>query len=1045
MRHRDGQFRSCEALTILEMVIALSIITVIFAAVLPQFRLIYNSWDSKRGNAEVLQNGRVLIDHITRNLSAAERITAVSNSDQNDGFIEFEDNDGNNLRYDISAGNYVEFGPDGNLSDLAGPVSLLRFTCYDDNDFVSSTTDVNSIRFVSVQATFPSPASLGQEQTFTASVYLRTGQSSPCSTGLVGWWKLDETGGTTAADSSGNGNNGTLVNMDPATDWVGGRIGGALEFDGYNDYVDCGNNESLDITGAITLAVWVKTNDAGNSQYNYFVGKGDTSYAIQHQSSNQIEFFIYDSSSWYNTWYPINTSFNGTWHHLAGTYDGSILRLYVDGIEQDTKAHIGSIESTAYNVYIGENSQEHNCYYNGDIDDVRIYDRALDANEIVQLMGVTYQQFTEAKADSDTTSITIPTPGGSGSGTVAILGSWTSGLTHTAEAGSNRLLILTAHVEDNDYDMSLNSVTYGGESMTKVIESQTNESGLRAYVVAYILDEAGIDAASGNTFDPSWSSRPDSVEYSSVFVESVNQTTPVGASDSSGSNTASTISTSALSTNDGDMVIVAATAGYTGTYSVNNGFTEAIELSITSADGVAGYKAADGSSETPSVTHSNPYRQVIIGFVVQVSGGGESDTIEGDLLIAAVATDGDTSFSLTPPAGEGWTEIDIDDYSSEVTLGAWWKLADASESSSHEFTWSGDEQAYGWMMRFTGHDPNDPINDWWAGGESSSTPTSPAVTTTVDNCLILRLGAFDGDDITVDNPGLSGHTAITMDESASGGGSGVTAGLMGYWNLDETGGTTAADSSGNGNTGTLQGTPLPTWAPGQVGNCLSFASGGGRVYVPSSSTIDFADEDFSVALWAIQPTSWSGQYELLIKGTMGVGAYPGTGKRYELYRKDAQFRFCVDDDVTKSELALAVSDFCTGSWVHIVALRDTAANQLRLYANGVLKGTATDSTGSISQNEPLYIADLEDLFTGAIDDVRIYDRALEPEEITALYQWSGGNSGTVSGGAGYVKQSSAGDSGTSTFTLNSSNEAQMLTIAIAPDQSSTVCDDSIRP
>ncbi len=110
----------------LELVLAMVMITIIFAAVLPQFAAIRNSWDSKQGSAEALQNGRVLMDHISRNLSKAERITAVS------AFYGYEwlhpvvdDNDGNN-RYDIARrDNYVEYGVVGNLSDLAGPVSSL--------------------------------------------------------------------------------------------------------------------------------------------------------------------------------------------------------------------------------------------------------------------------------------------------------------------------------------------------------------------------------------------------------------------------------------------------------------------------------------------------------------------------------------------------------------------------------------------------------------------------------------------------------------------------------------------------------------------------------------------------------------------------------------------------------------------------------------------------------------------------------------------------------------------------------------------------------
>ena len=337
--------------------------------------------------------------------------------------------------------------------------------------------------------------------------------------------------------------------------------------------------------------------------------------------------------------------------------DNSTHALYLDGelVDDNTSGYLdpSDLGNTDQN-WLARSQYSADPYFDGTLDDVRIYDRVLSDEEITQLATLLmYNDFTEAKVDSDSTSVTIPTPG---DGTVAILGSWTSGLTHTAETGSNRLLILTAHVKDNDADMSLNSVTYGDQSsMTKVVERETQESSNRAYVVAYILNEAGIAAVTGNSFNPSWSSTPDRVAYSSVFLQNVDQDNPDGASASNGSNSSSTISTSALSTNDGDLVIVAGTAGNSGNYSVNNGFTEAIELTMSSSDGVAGYKAADGSNETPSITHSNPQRQVIIGFVVQ-SGDGNFTGIEGDLLIAAVATDGDTSTLMAPPDGEGWTE-----------------------------------------------------------------------------------------------------------------------------------------------------------------------------------------------------------------------------------------------------------------------------------------------------------------------------------------------------------------------------------------------------
>lgn len=107
-----------------------------------------------------------------------------------------------------------------------------------------------------------------------------------------------------------------------------------------------------------------------------------------------------------------------------------------------------------------------------------------------------------------------------------------------------------------------------------------------------------------------------------------------------------------------------------------------------------------------------------------------------------------------------------------------WKIAGASEPSSYDFSWVKVEEAYGWIMRFTGHDPAAPIHSSQSAGGASSSPVSPAVLTTIANTLILRIGGFDDDDITADVPGLAGHSAITMGKSDSG--TGTTSGGAGY-------------------------------------------------------------------------------------------------------------------------------------------------------------------------------------------------------------------------------------------------------------------------
>ncbi len=160
-------------------------------------------------------------------------------------------------------------------------------------------------------------------------------------------------------------------------------------------------------------------------------------------------------------------------------------------------------------------------------------------------------------------------------------------------------------------------------------------------------------------------------------------------------------------------------------------------------------------------------------------------TSADDLLVACVATDADEVASLAPLAG--WNIVDVGHEQGTVTFGTWWKLATAAESSTQTFTWANGQKGWGWIMRFTGHDTANPIHATATASGQSSSPTSPAVTTTVDNTMILRLGGFDNKNVTVGDTGLAGHTTITMDISGTSGGN--VSGGAGYVTQ-----TTAADS-----------------------------------------------------------------------------------------------------------------------------------------------------------------------------------------------------------------------------------------------------------
>ncbi len=201
---------------------------------------------------------------------------------------------------------------------------------------------------------------------------------------------------------------------------------------------------------------------------------------------------------------------------------------------------------------------------------------------------------------------------------VGIIGSWITGTTHAKESGYNRALVFVAHTKGTTSSTpSLTAVTYGGRSMTKIIDRSTGSSSTRVYVAAFILNDANITAATSTSFTTTWTNQPPNITYSSVFLQNVNQTTLFGADANNGSSTTS-VSTSALSTSNGDMVIEATADSVLGTYTLTSGWIKDLDIGSASPDGMGGHKPATGASETPSITQSSGNHS-LIGFVVKMA------------------------------------------------------------------------------------------------------------------------------------------------------------------------------------------------------------------------------------------------------------------------------------------------------------------------------------------------------------------------------------------------------------------------------------------
>jgi len=218
---------------------------------------------------------------------------------------------------------------------------------------------------------------------------------------LVGHWKLDEGSGTTAFDSSGNGNDGTLLDNPDLENptWIPGIRVGAMEFHGAGaaltggDYFDCGNDASLDITEQLSIALWVRPG-ADDPEGNItetaplckaMMGVGNEwSWQVRYGWGSTEPFMGFQFNATPRSWVYVGQNLErDEWCHLACSYDGATVKCYFNGAETDSTEMV-QLASSPTPVLIG--SDGWGCDWIGAIDDVRIYDHALSEPEILSAM-----------------------------------------------------------------------------------------------------------------------------------------------------------------------------------------------------------------------------------------------------------------------------------------------------------------------------------------------------------------------------------------------------------------------------------------------------------------------------------------------------------------------------------------------------------------------------------------------------------------------------------------------------------------------------------
>jgi hypothetical protein len=263
---------------------------------------------------------------------------------------------------------------------------------------------------------------------FLATIVFLLSRSSPVlaqsgSPGLVAAYSFDEGAGNSVGDLSGNNINGTVVG---ATWITNGMYGTALAFNGISSYVDLGNRTALQLTGSMTIEAWVKTtgNPADDGQ---IVAKSDPcGWQLKTSPDTGPHTFgvsVSRTPTAKAQRYSTTIRALNTWYHVAGVYDSAsqTLSTYVNGSLDNGALH-GTVSASQFNqnVNVSIGRRAGGYYFNGVIDEVRIYNRALSQAEIQTDMATPINGASLPDATPPTVSIAAPAKGATVAGIAAV-------------------------------------------------------------------------------------------------------------------------------------------------------------------------------------------------------------------------------------------------------------------------------------------------------------------------------------------------------------------------------------------------------------------------------------------------------------------------------------------------------------------------------------------------------------------------------------------------------------------------------------------------
>jgi phage protein U len=817
---------------------------------------------------------------------------------------------------------------------------------------------------------------------------------APLSFGLVGHWAFDETSGSTASDSSGNNNAGTLIN---GPVWnSAGRVGGALSFDGVNDYVSLGNPAVLIPGNAITLAGWMNLTDTSANRFIISKYKGPKPTFLRFQAGGGVQCSIGGTSATVTTSMVI-----GQWYHTACTYDGAIIRLYLNGVQVTTVSKTGAIaDEAATDWLIGARSPSNPAIFmKGLIDDVRFYNVALTAADITQMsnppvsdttppvlsngapsgtLPVTTTQTTLSLTTNENATCRYSTVAGTAYSAMPNVFSTTGTTSHStsvtglSSGNSYTFFVRCQDVASNpntaDYTISFSVasdttppvLSSGGPSGTlpagttqTTLTLATNENATCRYSTvagtAYaampnVFSTTGATSHStsvsglsgGNTYTffvrcADTVGNPNAADYTISFSVAASDTTPPVLSNGSPTGTlpaGTTQTTLSLATDE----------NATCRYSTVAGTAYASMVNVFSTTG-----ATSHSTSVSGLSGGNTYT-----FFVRCSdAAGNPNPADYTISFSVAPSD------ITPPVrSNGSPTGTLPAGTTQTTL----SLATDENATCRYSTVAGT--AYASMVNVFST----------TGGAAHSTLVTGLSNGSSYSFFVRCLD-------TVGNPNTNDYS-INFSVASAPPPYDITTGLMGHWAFDETFGGTAADSSGQNNTGTLINGPVWNGA-GRVGGALSFDGVNDYVSLGNPASL--------IPGSAITMAGWMKLNDLSVNHFI-ISKYDGLNPQVDTY-----IRFQAGRGITCSvggTALTATASISVGQWYHTACTYDGTI--IRVYVNGVQVATAA-KTGAIADEVGVdwligarTPASPGAFMNGLLDEVRVYNRALAAADITQL-------------------------------------------------------------